>query len=106
MDGLRMTERELLAEVVKMAKEHNLLIFHAYDSRKTTGKGFPDLVILGKKLIAVELKSQHGGLTPEQVQWKYSLLAANIDFYTWKPQHLTEGTIEEILKDLAQDMVP
>jgi hypothetical protein len=59
------------------------------------GKGFPDLVAVrpdagdGKRIgrvLFIELKSERGRLTKEQVEWMRDLGSAGAETYVWKPQ--------------------
>jgi hypothetical protein len=95
-----MTESELLTQVLDLCDKYGLLYFHSTNSKRDIGRGWPDLAILGRRLIFAELKSQVGAMTPDQVTWKYKLIAAGQTHYQWKPQHLAEGTIERILSEL------
>ena len=40
-------------------------------------------------------------LSPDQVQWKYSLLAIGIPWRLWTPADLASGRIEDDLRDIA-----
>jgi hypothetical protein len=96
-----MREDELLNEVMDLCRKHNLLYFHAYDSRMTTGKGFPDLVVCGKRIIFIELKSEQGTMRPEQTRWRYALQAAGAMHAILYPSDLASGAIEACLEYVA-----
>ena len=88
--------------LVKKCNDMGLLVFHAKDSRKAVKtkegktilvgdsqmKGFPDLTIVGKKVIFRELKMDNTYATPAQRMWGERLLAAKADWAIWKPKHL------------------
>jgi hypothetical protein len=96
-----MTEHELLRAVLDLCAESGLHVFHAYDSRKTVGKGFPDLVVASpRKVIYVELKSPTGRLTTDQRIWYYQLTAAGVTYHLWRPVDLVTGKIETCLLNL------
>ena len=63
-------------------------------------KGFPDLMIVGSKVIFAELKSQRGRLSPEQTEWLRRLKKAGADTYVWRPSEWLNGSIIEILGGL------
>ncbi len=55
--------------------------------------GFPDLVLVrGSELIAAELKSERGRVTPAQQQWLDALSAAGVEVAVWRPSDL-DGAI-------------
>jgi len=64
-----MAEEALLQHVRAVARRHGWLVYHTRDARRSD-KGFPDLLATnGRRLLAMECKSQAGKLTPEQAQW-------------------------------------
>lgn len=84
-----MTEAELQAEVIRLAAEHGVLVFHSTDSRRDIGRGFPDLVLVGSRnVMFVELKTTVGHTTPEQTTWRWKLLAAGAYWALWRPKDL------------------
>jgi hypothetical protein len=53
------------------------------------GKGFPDLVLVrGKRLLFVELKTDTGEMSDEQVSWMGSLFIAGAEVQMWTPSRL------------------
>jgi hypothetical protein len=96
-----MLEAELQAKVLDLCKKYRLRVFHSTDSRRDIGPGWPDLIIVGKSLLAVELKQQYTNLSGMQTTWKYALKAAGIAYYLWRPSDLTDGIIEIMLKSIA-----
>lgn len=80
-----MTEAELLASVRAMCAWYDLPMYHTYDSRRSE-PGFPDLVIVGKRVLFRELKSQTGGLAPLQMMWVNRLVTAGADVAIWRPE--------------------
>jgi hypothetical protein len=96
-----MTEDELLAAVLELAKWLRLLAYHTRDSRRSA-PGFPDLVIAGPRgVLFPELKSARGRLRPAQVTWKYMLLASGQAWRLWTPADWADGTIERELRSIA-----
>ncbi len=50
------------------------------------GKGFPDLVLVrGKRLLFVELKTDDGEMSEEQTGWMLDLYRAGVDVQLWRP---------------------
>ena len=96
-----MTESDLLAEVLRLCEQYGLHSHHCYDSRKCAGSGVPDLLICGTEVIHVELKDDWGTLSPEQVAWKWSLVAAGARHLVWRPAQLHSGVIESTLVSIA-----
>lgn len=55
------------------------------------GKGWPDIIaVKGDRLLAAELKSAKGKLTPEQEDWLGRLGEAGVEIYLWRPTDLAE----------------
>ena len=50
------------------------------------GAGFPDLILVrGDRLLAAELKTESGTLTPAQSEWLEALAAAGMETFVWRP---------------------
>lgn len=80
------SEAALLAKILKLAKQESWLAYHHYDSRQSTGGGFPDVVLLKSvTLLVVELKSARGRVSREQQQWLDTLRLAGVDARVWRP---------------------
>ena len=81
-----MNESALQAKVITLCHDLGLLVFHSTDSRRDVGRGFPDLVIVGKAGgMFAEVKDNWGQLSPDQCQWKYSLMASGAQWRLWRP---------------------
>lgn len=101
----RVVESALQRAVIDLAKLRGWLVFHAYDSRKSTGPGFPDLLMAHEaqqRLLAVELKTEAGRLTPDQHRWLLTLHAVGAECDVWRPRHLADGTIAAVLGGKAR----
>jgi hypothetical protein len=59
---------------------------HIRDGRRQDVAGFPDvLAVRDARLLAAELKTQRGRLTPDQRTWLEALRAAGVETYVWRP---------------------
>jgi hypothetical protein len=83
------TEKEWQAQVCKLAYYYGYLAYHTHDSRKSAS-GFPDLCLVGKRVIFAELKSETGKVSPNQQMWLDALRAAGAEAYLWRPSQLAE----------------
>lgn len=59
------------------------------------GKGFPDILAVRDRIIAIELKSAKGKLRPDQVRWQQAIVGAGGEWYCWKPADWNQ--IREVL---------
>jgi len=64
------SENRFLARVLHLAKLHGWEPYHTHDSRRSA-PGFPDLILAkpGHPLLCIELKTNTGKPTMEQLQW-------------------------------------
>lgn len=100
-----MSEEELLEELLKLCRLHELWWFHAYDSRRfvrgddeyqrmQAGKGWVDLVLVGDHgTLFVELKSEDGRRSRAQIRWADRIVRAGLAYRLWRPDDLKDGTI-------------
>lgn len=101
--GMPMTERQLQDAVVTLAGYLGYLVFHPYDSRRST-PGWPDLVLCGQgrsgqgRCIVAELKRERGRVSPAQQGWLDALAAAGVETFVWRPWHWHSGEIERVLR--------
>lgn len=101
------SEAEFMAMVIALARDHGWLVYHARPAMMRSGKwataaqgngakGWPDLfMVRGRKAIAVELKSEKGKLTPEQLVWQDALVDADIECHVWRPSQWN-AIVEEL----------
>ena len=63
------------------------------------GKGFPDLVCLrwGRQIV-VELKSERGVASIDQLGWLGDFSRAGIETHVWRPSDWSSGRIEAVLR--------
>jgi len=86
------TEAELQRLVAELCARLGLAHYHTYDSRRSE-PGWPDSVIIGRKIIYRELKSRDGVLKPEQRRWGRVIERAGGDYAVWRPADWRDGTI-------------
>lgn len=93
------TEAELQSVIADLAKWLGYrLQYHTYDSRRSA-MGFPDLVLVGRgRVLFVEVKSDTGQLTKQQIEWYAGLLDNGAEAYIWRPEDWKNGTVEKELK--------
>lgn len=104
-----MTEDQLLYAVLELSRMLGLRTAHfrsAWTERgyrtpvAGDGAGWPDLIIVGQRLIIRELKSERGRVDPEQTAWLALLGRAGVDAAVWRPAQWIDGTIREELMAL------
>lgn len=103
-----MLERDLEAAVIDLARILRWRRAHfrpAQTSRgwrtpvSGDGAGFPDLLLVrSPRIVAAELKSASGKVTPEQAAWLADLAASGIECHVWRPANLDDGSILETLR--------
>ena len=86
-----MTEKQLEAQVKKLAKMCGYLYYHTYRSVRSPA-GFPDCVLIKPpRTIYAELKSMKGKVSPDQQIWLDTLAACpHNEVYLWRPDDLEE----------------
>lgn len=89
---MRVGEAGFQAAVLDLARLGRWLVHHTPDSRRSTGKGFPDLVLVHalRGVLFRELKTSTGRMTPEQMGWQSALTAAGADYAVWTPADMEE----------------
>ena len=97
-----MTERELQQAVLELARLLRWSCYHTFDSRRSE-HGWPDLVLVRPpRLVAAELKSEQGRLTPAQLGWLDLLRQVpGVETAEWRPRDWIDGTIEQTLRRAA-----
>lgn len=64
------------------------------------GKGFPDLIAVRERIVAIEVKGSGDTLRPEQETWISALRLAGVECYVWGPADWgPDGPIETTLKE-------
>jgi VRR-NUC domain-containing protein len=83
-----------------LCKLYGLRWFHDHDSRRNPS-GLPDLIIVGKRVLYRELKTQTGRLSAAQKEWIADLAAAGQDVDVWRPADWHSHRIARELAELA-----
>lgn len=99
LPGVRLSEKQFQSQVVEFARLHGWLVYHTYDSRRST-PGFPDLVMIRDiVLLVAELKVGTNTPTAEQHRWLSAYSRAGALAYVWRPENWSD--IESILGGLS-----
>lgn len=78
-----------MEHVRALVTDLGLYAYHAADSRRSWGPGFPDLVIAGPRgILFREAKTDAGQLTRNQKLWGYRLAESGGDWAVWRPADL------------------
>jgi len=62
-------------------------IYHTFNSRRSA-HGFPDLILLRERLVALELKREKTRATDHQKEWLRALTKARVEVYLVRPRNL------------------
>lgn len=101
----RITEADWQTTVIDLAHALGWRVAHFRPARTNQGwrtpvaadgKGFPDLVLTRDRVIFVELKSQTGRLSHEQMVWLEQLDQAGAEIHIWRPDDF--DTVGEVLR--------
>lgn len=93
-----MTEAELQAEAIGLARKLGVLVGITPDSRRAF-TGEPDLRLLGARaMMWAEIKDDDGELSSAQKAWRWRLLACGQIYRLWRPVHWYRGEIKADLE--------
>lgn len=90
-----MLERDFQKQVIQLARLYKWKCAHfrpAMTKRgwvtpvAADGKGFPDLILVREKTIAVELKCGKNKLSADQDEWLHWFSQAGIETFCWTPE--------------------
>ena len=99
----RMSEDELQEEIRALCASMHLSAQHVHDSRRCWLPGWPDLFIIGPRgVLARELKSEDGKLSPDQRTVGAKLICAGVSWAVWRPRDLFAGVVAEQLEGIAR----
>lgn len=96
----KMPESALQQAVQDRCDALSLIWYHVNDSRRDN-PGMPDLLVVGKVTLFIELKSMRGRLRPEQETFMTALQDSGQQVLLWRPEHLFDGTIDRVLRQIA-----
>lgn len=93
-----MTETQLQDLIFALCGALRLYVYHTFDSRRCA-RGFPDLVIIGNRVLWRELKGWKPSSRPtrEQVKVLNGLRSAGQDADVWRPADWFSGRIKNEL---------
>ena len=84
-NSIKVSERDLREQIRDLCKLFGWRMYFSWTSLHSP-RGFPDLVLVRDSVIlAVELKSEKGKLTPEQEEWLLALSKAGVKTFIWRP---------------------
>jgi hypothetical protein len=95
-----MPEAQLQEAVRRLCADLGLFHYHPLNS-KGSAPGWPDSVIIGRKVLYRELKTEVGRLTAEQQEVGQRLRRAGANWRVWRPSDLLSGRIANELTELA-----
>jgi hypothetical protein len=96
-----MSERELQDRIQRRCGALGLLVQHSEDPRRDWVSGWPDLCIVGRRMVHAELKKQGEGLSDAQRRVRGKMERAGQEFYTWAPADLLSGEVDRVLLSLC-----
>ena len=91
--ALHMSEAQLRGQVAAEALKYGLAVQYNPDSRQCWLPGWPDLEIIGSRILYRELKTQGESATPAQLAVAERIMRAGGDWAVWRPSDLLDGTI-------------
>lgn len=103
----RLNGKKLQKAAIDVAHQRGYIAAHfttVTDSRgfhrtpvSADGKGFPDLILVGRKCVAVEVKGDGDRLSAEQKAWLEAFEAAGIETLLLTVKAWREGELEKLL---------
>lgn len=61
------------------------------------GKGFPDLLLVRDRVVAIEVKGDGDRMRPEQKEWMSAFALAGVEALVVTPRMWEAGAVEEVL---------
>jgi hypothetical protein len=93
-------ESDLQQAITDLCAILGIDVFHVRNSRGMA-PGWPDLAIIGTRVIYRELKTEAGSLSADQRRVGARLTAAGADWAVWRPHDLRSGVVERQLRQLT-----
>lgn len=94
-----MSEKDWQAQVIEIARMlrwrvahfRSVLTKHGWQTPvQGDGVGFPDLILVRDRILAVELKTDTGKVADEQLIWLTAFETAHIETHIWRPRDAEE----------------
>lgn len=110
-----MNESDLLAAVLSVCKLYGWRTLHIRPARtekgwrsalQGDGVGWPDLLMVRVRILAVELKSDTGQVTDAQDNWLNVLTRAGVETHVWRPADWHSGLILRTLSGTKKEDQP
>jgi len=102
-----LTERQWQAQVLNLANLGDWRVFHPLTAQKKGAwatfqsghKGYPDLTLVkpSEGILFVELKTERGKLSDDQIEWRDRIRAAGGEWHLWRPSDI-EYVTRRLLK--------
>ena len=89
-------ESDWQQQVLDTAHENGWIAFHTQASIRSTGPGFPDLILIRERILYVELKAEIGQLAEHQEEWKIAIQNADGEYHLWRPSDW--DSVQQILQ--------
>lgn len=89
------SEDEFQTEFVALFKRQGWKGYHPFDSRKSVA-GYPDWTLVRDRVVWIELKTEEGVASADQLNWIDDLKKAGAEVYLFRPSDWQE--IAEVLK--------
>lgn len=110
-----MKEKDLLGSIIEQARARRWKVAHFASAPimrggrivwmtpvQADGKGFPDLLMVRERVLAVEVKGGSHKPTVEQSDWLIAMRMAGATTAVWTPREWDDGTvIEELTRRTA-----
>lgn len=97
----RMSEVELQEHIRQLCDDLGLAIQHYEESRRCWLHGWPDLEIIGNRIIYRELKTEWATLRPNQRLVGSKIIRAGGNWAVWRPRDLVAGIVSRQLGEIA-----
>lgn len=101
-----MSGKELQDAAVRLAQNKGYVCAHFSPARVRdsfitnyayNSKGFPDLLLVGRKVIAVEVKGTGDRISKEQAAWLLAFEIAGVESLILTPEAWREGALDRLL---------
>jgi len=97
------TEHQLQRQAEDWLTRAGFLWHHCAEPWRCRGpRGFPDLVAVGRGLVVSELKGPRIHWEAGQLDWRYTLQAAGVDYQLWQEHHWRRGIAQAHLRAISR----